>query len=180
MLLMSCQLMEEDTVDNPGIKRASVDLSRKETAGPVVSGQTVRGQVHIVVVEADSLVSADRNNAGIDPYCKVALGREKSKTKIIEKSSSPVWKESLSLAWTGGSSKLTIQIHDWKATRNESLGRVELDLSQLSREVSHDLWRRLEDGKGSLHIIVTITAVTSPDLVFVPGQEELKHNYVSI
>ena len=172
--------MEEDTVDNPG-KRGSIDFSRKETGGPVRSGQTVRGQVHVVVVEADSLLSADRNNAGIDPYCKLAIGREKSKTKIIEKSFSPVWKESLSLAWTEGSSKLTIQVHDWKATsKNECLGRVELDLSQLSREVSHDLWRRLEDGQGSLHIILTITAITSPDPVFVPGQEELEHNYVSI
>ena len=171
--------MEEDTVDIAS-KRGSIDFSRKETVGPVRSGHIVRGQVHVMVVEADSLVSPDRNSAGIDPYCKVALGREKSKTKILEKSSSPVWKESLSLAWTEGSSKLIIQVHDWKATsRNESLGRVELDLSQLSREVSHDLWRRLEDGQGSLHIILTITAITSPDLPSLPGQEELKHNYVS-
>ena len=172
--------MEEDTVDIAS-KRGSIDFSRKETVGPVRSGHIVRGQVHVMVVEADSLGSADRNNAGIDPYCKLSLGREKAKTKIIEKSSSPVWKESLSLAWTEGSSKLTIQLHDWKATsKNECLGRVELDLSQLSREVSHDLWRRLEDGKGSLHIILTITAITSPDLLSVPGQEELKHNYASI
>ena len=172
--------MEEDTVDNPA-KRGSIDFSRKETSVPVRSGQTVRGQVHVVVVEADNLGSAERNNAGIDPYCKVSLGREKAKTKIVEKSSSPVWKESLSLTWTEGSSKLSLQVHDWKATsKNESLGRLELDLSQLSREVSHDLWRRLEDGKGSLHIIVTITATPGPDPVFVPGQEQLLHNYVGI
>ena len=171
--------MEEDTVDGSS-KRGSIDLSKKETVGPVRSGHAVRGQVHVMVVQGDSLGSSDRNNAGIDPYCKLAIGREKAKTKIVEKSFSPVWKESLSLAWTEGSSKLNIQVHDWKATtRNECLGRLELDLSQLSREVSHDLWRRLEDGQGSLHIILTITAITSPDLPSLPGQEELKHNYVS-
>ena len=171
----SHQLMEEDTVDIAS-KRGSIDLSKKDPR----SGQTVGGQVMVVVVEADSLLSSDRNNSSIDPYCKLALGREKAKTKIIEKNSSPVWKESLGLAWTEGSSKLTIQIHDWKATsKNECLGRVELDLSEFSREVSHDIWRKLEDGKGSLHIIVTITAVTSPPIK-PPGQEQLKNQYVSI
>ena len=60
------------------------------------------------------LKSTDRNSVGIDPFCKLSIGKEKAKTKIIERSSSPVWKEAVSLAWVEGYSTLTIQILDWK------------------------------------------------------------------
>ena len=50
---------------------------------------------------------------------------------------------------------------------------MEVDLSELSWEVSHDIWRRLEGGEGSLHFIVT---VTDSDQAEAPPEEELLHN----
>ena len=55
---------------------------------------------------------------------------------------------------------------------------MEVPLSELSWEVSHDLWLRLEgaeDSQASLHVIVTIT---TSDQAEAPGEEELRHNYV--
>ena len=186
--------MEEDYNSEISIKKGSkeIDISRREPANGRL-GQMVRSRVHVLVVEADSLRSSDRHSLGIDPYCKLNIGREKAKTKIIERSNCPVWKESVSILWTEGYSKLNLQIHDWKATghclsqmsnvlslpegRNDCLGRVELDLSELSWGVSHDLWRWLEGGEGSLHFIVTIT---DSDQARTPGEEELLHHYVSV
>ena len=43
------------------------------------------------------------------------------------------------------------------------MGRVEVDLRELAREVSHNLWRPIKDGEGSLNIIITITATSKAD-----------------
>ena len=84
--------------------------------GPAVPA--VQSRVQVLVVEAVSLRSSDRNSLGVNPYCKLNIGKEKAKTKIIERSHSPVWKESFSMGWTEGNYKLDIQIQDWKATGN--------------------------------------------------------------
>ena len=109
------QLMEDDHNSEVSLKKSSrsVDWSvRDHSAGRV--GQVEKSKVHVMVVEADGLKSTDRNSVGIDPFCKLSIGKEKAKTKIIERSNSPVWKEAVSLAWVEGYSTLTIQILDWK------------------------------------------------------------------
>ncbi len=38
--------------------------------------------------------------------------------------------------------------------------RCSLDLSNLKRDFSHDLWLELEDGAGKLHLLVTVSALS--------------------
>ena len=106
--------MEEDTTSEISSKksRKGFELSRGE-AGNGRLGPAVQSKVHVLVVEADGLKSNDRNSLGVDPYCKLSLGKEKAKTKILERSYSPVWKESVSLVWTEGYNKLNIQVNDY-------------------------------------------------------------------
>ena len=40
--------------------------------------------------------------------------------------------------------------------KEEYLGRVELNLSELCVNVTHDIWRNIEDSQGSIHLIMTI------------------------
>ena len=41
--------------------------------------------------------------------------------------------------------------------------RISLDLRELSKEVTHNLWRTVEDGAGLLNVLVTISATTRGD-----------------
>ena len=42
--------------------------------------------------------------------------------------------------------------------KDDRMGRVEVDLRDLSREVSHNLWRPIKEGEGQLNVIITISA----------------------
>jgi len=37
---------------------------------------------------------------------------------------------------------------------------VEVDLRELPREVSHNLWRPIKEGEGQLNVIITISSTT--------------------
>ena len=69
-----------------------------------------------------------------------------------------------------------------KATgREESLGRLEIDLSELSSEVTHNLWRNLQESStGSLHLTVTINKceVVSTQSTKTEISEDFKSQYV--
>ena len=41
--------------------------------------------------------------------------------------------------------------------------RVSIDLRELAKEVSHNLWRPIVDGQGQVNAIVTITGTTNGD-----------------
>ena len=36
--------------------------------------------------------------------------------------------------------------------------RISIDLTELAREVSHNIWRQVEEGEGFINLIVTISA----------------------
>ena len=44
-----------------------------------------------------------------------------------------------------------------------SIVRVIFDLRDLQKEVTHNLWKEVEDGKGRVHVLVTITGTTRGD-----------------
>ena len=46
---------------------------------------------------------------------------------------------------------------------NVNVFRVSLDLRKLSKEVTHNLWREVEEGEGLLNFLITITATTKGD-----------------
>lgn len=43
--------------------------------------------------------------------------------------------------------------------------RCVLDLSNLDRERTHSLWVELEDGAGSLHLLLTISGTTASETI---------------
>jgi hypothetical protein len=47
--------------------------------------------------------------------------------------------------------------------KDDRMGRVAIDLRQLSKEVSHHLWRQIKDGEGMLNVIITISGTTKTD-----------------
>ena len=47
--------------------------------------------------------------------------------------------------------------------KDDRMGRVAIDLRQLSKEVSHNLWRPIKDGEGMLIVIITISGTTKAD-----------------
>lgn len=40
-----------------------------------------------------------------------------------------------------------------------------IDLSAIERELTHSIWRELEDGAGSLHILLTISGTTASETI---------------
>jgi Ca2+-dependent lipid-binding protein len=54
--------------------------------------------VHVVLVQARSLMAMDAGESS-DPYCKVALGKERCKTKSISCTIHPKWREAFDLYW---------------------------------------------------------------------------------
>lgn len=45
------------------------------------------------------------------------------------------------------------------------LFRCVIDLSTLERERTHSLWNELEDGAGSLHLLLTISGTTASETI---------------
>lgn len=43
--------------------------------------------------------------------------------------------------------------------------RCVIDLSSLSRETTHSLWKELDEGAGSLHLLLTISGTTASETI---------------
>ena len=54
--------------------------------------------VHVLLVQARSVIAMDGGTSS-DPYCKVTLGKEKAKTKVINNTLNPKWREAMDLFW---------------------------------------------------------------------------------
>lgn len=100
-----------------------------------------------------------------DPYCKITLGKEKVKTKVLNNTLNPKWREAFDLNWyeeLDDFIDIALFDHD-VGGKDDRMGRVEIDLRELTREVSHNIWRPIKDGEGSLNVIITITGTTKQD-----------------
>jgi hypothetical protein len=63
----------------------------------------------------------------------------------------------------GSANRVTYVIREPWSYHNSSLLRVAIDLEDLSKEVTHNLWRAVEGGEGRVHVLVTVTATTRGD-----------------
>ena len=91
-----------------------------------VTKDRIIGIVHVVIVQAIQLKAMDKG-ANSDPYCKVSLGKDKQKTKIINNTLNPKWRESLDLSWVDNAKDdiLHFQLYDWNmAGKDDFLGRL--------------------------------------------------------
>lgn len=161
-------------------KRSSKELSENEVVGSYFSVKSFfwrfqtqslrlsdlhrkshlwRGIVSITLIEGRDLKAMDSNGLS-DPYVKFRLGHQKYKSKIIPKTLNPQWREQFDFHLyeeRGGIIDITAWDKD-AGKRDDFIGRCQIDLSVLSREQTHKLELRLEEGEGHLVLLVTLTA----------------------
>ncbi|KAJ8734009.1 hypothetical protein PYW07_014560 [Mythimna separata] len=125
--------------------------------------------VNVVLVEAKDTPAGSANGL----YCKFRLGSEGHKSKQLSKSK-PSWCERFNMYLYDDSN---LEVTVWHKGKQKSfMGRCVIDLSQLEKEKTHELWQELECGQGSLHMLVTLsgTARTMP-LDNVPTTNGVHH-----
>ncbi|XP_031697491.1 multiple C2 and transmembrane domain-containing protein 1-like isoform X1 [Anarrhichthys ocellatus] len=134
--------------------------------------QLWRGIVSIALIEGRDLIPMDSNGLS-DPYVKFRLGPQKYRSKTVPKTLSPQWREQFDLHMyeeTGGVLEITVWDKD-TGMRDDFIGRCQLDLSTLSKERTHHLELALEESRGLLVLLVTLTAsahVSIADLSVTP------------
>ncbi|CAB3226080.1 unnamed protein product [Arctia plantaginis] len=123
--------------------------------------------VTIVLVEAKNLPAMDLDTRSSDPYCKFRLGNEKYKSKVVWKSLHPSWLEQFDLHLYDDQEQV-LEVTVWdkdKQTKDDFLGRCSIDLSQLEREKTHNMWKDLEDGNGQIFLLLTISGTTQSETI---------------
>ncbi|XP_020710173.2 multiple C2 and transmembrane domain-containing protein isoform X1 [Athalia rosae] len=138
-----------------------VDVNRK------LKSQIWSSVVTIVLVEAKNLLPMDIDGLS-DPYVKFRLGTEKYKSKVVHKTLSPVWLEQFDLHLyedMGFGQELEVTIWDRDKSRDDLMGRTVINLATMEREKTHRLWRDLEDGAGSVFLLLTISGTTASETI---------------
>ncbi|XP_029283290.1 multiple C2 and transmembrane domain-containing protein 1-like [Cottoperca gobio] len=134
--------------------------------------QLWRGIVSIALIKGRNLTPMDPNGLS-DPYVKFRLGPQKYRSKTVPKTLSPQWREQFDLHLyeeTGGVLEITVWDRD-TGRRDDFIGRCQLDLSTLSKEQTHHLELPLEESRGFVVLLVTLTAsahVSIADLSIAP------------
>ncbi|CAH2005814.1 unnamed protein product [Acanthoscelides obtectus] len=106
--------------------------------------------VTIVLVEGKNLLPCDPETGTSDPYVKFS--------RVVWRSLNPRWLEQLDLhLYDDGDQQLEITVWDKDRSRDDFIGRCVINLAQLERERTHSIWQELEDGAGSLHLLLTIS-----------------------
>ncbi|KAM4809097.1 multiple C2 and transmembrane domain-containing protein 1 isoform 2-T2 [Rhinophrynus dorsalis] len=121
--------------------------------------QLWRGVVSITLIEGQELKAMDANGLS-DPYVKFRLGHQKYKSKTLPKTLNPQWREQFDMHLfeeRGGVLEITVWDKD-AGKRDDFIGRCQVDLSALSKEQTHKLKLKLEEGEGCLVLLVTLTA----------------------
>ncbi|XP_017781614.1 PREDICTED: multiple C2 and transmembrane domain-containing protein 1 [Nicrophorus vespilloides] len=122
--------------------------------------------VTIVLVEGKNLLACDPETGSSDPYAKFRLGNEKYKSRIVWRSLNPKWLEQFDLhLYDDGDQQLEITVWDKDRSRDDFIGRCVIDLSRLDRETTHNIWHELEDGAGTLHLLLTISGTTASETI---------------
>ncbi|KAG1957016.1 multiple C2 and transmembrane domain-containing protein [Pimephales promelas] len=97
-----------------------------------------------------------------DPYVKFRMGHQKYKSKTIPKTLNPQWREQFDFHLfdeQGGFIDVTVWDKD-AGKKDDFMGsfRCQVDLSLLSKECTHRLDMPLDEGEGTLVLLVTLTA----------------------
>merc|ERR1712142_351383 len=120
---------------SPMTKEEYNEVLRSQKDGKGGKQLRLTGVVHVLLVQARSVIAMDGGTSS-DPYCKVTLGKEKAKTKVINNSLNPKWREAIDLFWyeeLDDTLHITLLDHD-VGGKDDKMGRVAIDLRDLTRE----------------------------------------------
>ncbi|CAG7823868.1 unnamed protein product, partial [Allacma fusca] len=94
------------------------------------------------------------------------LGNEKYKSKVAYKTLNPKWLEQFDLhLYEDQSQELEITIWDKDWTTDDFMGRCTVILSDLEREKTHKITKELEEGCGTISILLTISGTTASETI---------------
>ena len=149
----------------------------EEQAGLVVRRKEVTGVVRVLFVETKGL--------GESPIlCKVRCGKEKQRGKFNQ-SGSLDWIE---FAWQQETGEfLDITFFHQEEGSEKWVGRVHINLQELSWEATHDLWLPVKESEGEVHVVVTVsgtlgqgsTPLSEPNQSEASHEEQKKYNILN-
>ncbi|CCH61524.1 hypothetical protein TBLA_0E04720 [Henningerozyma blattae CBS 6284] len=118
-----------------GSSYITIKSTYNPTAAPLDRSESIldTGYLHLKIISAEGLMSADRNGKS-DPFARVFVdGRKAFKTEVVKKTLSPVWNATAKIAVPSRRySQLVLEVFDWDmAGDNEELGLVGLDIEEL-------------------------------------------------
>ncbi|CAG4922907.1 unnamed protein product [Colias eurytheme] len=128
--------------------------------------------VTIVLIEAKNISTLIDDGTPRSLYCKLRLGLETYKSKSSPNIEHPEWRETLKMHLYHDH-LLHISLLD-RGKQKNSFGSCVLDLSNLEKERTHELWMDLDDGPGKVHLSITMCTVRS-----VGGPSECMCNFNS-
>ncbi|XP_063833373.1 multiple C2 and transmembrane domain-containing protein-like [Ostrinia nubilalis] len=113
--------------------------------------------VNIVLVEAKGLPDPPDDRSSHNLYCKFRLGSESHKSKGVPNTAQPEWRERFDLhLYKDHLLKLSL----WdKGKQKNFMGSSVLDLAELEKERTHEIWQELDDGFGTVHFSITLCKV---------------------
>ncbi|XP_041372646.1 multiple C2 and transmembrane domain-containing protein 1-like isoform X2 [Gigantopelta aegis] len=162
-LIITCTLLPKSQEDKDVYFRRSI---RPSDSNKKMKIQVWNSVVTIVLVEGNNLVPMDDNGFS-DPYVKFQLGKEKYKSKFKPKTLNPKWTEQFDLRmYEDQTSQLEITVFDHDtAGKDDFMGRAVIDLSKLSREITHTIKVDLEDGAGVIKLLLTISGTAGTETI---------------
>lgn len=106
--------------------------------------------------------SSTKEDSLLYPVVKFRLGNGKYKSKGTQRTCNPLWREQFDLHLFDDQSKLLeITVTDGNARRREEIiGSCKIDLKELEHEKTHAIWKDLQEGNGSIFLLLTISGTT--------------------
>jgi Ca2+-dependent lipid-binding protein len=161
---------EKEQYFGRGAKPLSIGMGA-ETSVKKFKTQSWDSCVNIVLVEGKNLITKDDIGSS-DTYVKFKLGNEKYKSRVIPKSSNPVWAEQFALHTYPDQSKvLEVSVFG----KDEFFGKFTINLNEMTKEETHKIWRNLEE-TGSILLLLTISATLGSEAI--SDLNTCEYNYV--
>lgn len=121
--------------------------------------------LNVVLIEGNNLISMDDNGFS-DPYVKFKLENERYRSRTIRRTLNPRFLEQFQLyIYDNSKVNLNISVYDYDSGSNtdDFMGKAFLDLRTLEVEKTHFIRLPLEDGAGTISLLLTITGTVGPN-----------------